>query len=300
MDVSELMENLNAARTISTTNLPSQVIYQAESNSKTCEECLAHDGRKFDLDAEDLPQLPIHPNCRCKYIADDPSQRDVTSELEHYRIAENLQKLHEASDELANDLADQILKARNENDTLREQKLFLLFNGRYFVSSNGKLLLDAVSGRTTGTKSTIDTATVYGMVTETATREFNYSHEQQGKKNIGGLPVGLYYILSEEERSAFTSPFSHVVKSAGWGDYSWSLHPVDGYDMRGRGSFFVHGGREYGSAGCIDLQKNDGVFRKYFLSTKLSSLYVYVSYSEENVEIAEKKIRVYPIMPISY
>lgn len=106
----------------------------------------------------------------------------------------------------------------------------------------------------------------------------------------------MYYILSQEERTAFTSPYSHIVKTKGWGDYSWSLHPVDGYDMRGRGNFFIHGGDDFGSAGCIDLQKNDGVFQKYFSSTKFSSIYVYVNYSEENVEIAEKKMRGYPIM----
>lgn len=164
MDIETLMQGLNTIPTISTTSLPSKVIYISENNSNTCEECLRYNGKVFDINATDLPQLPIHPNCRCKYVADDSRGRDVTSEVEHHLIVNNLQKLHDTSEELAYDLANQIVKARNENAKLREQKIFLFFNGRYFMSSDGKLLLDAVSGKATDEKSTIDTVTTYGFV----------------------------------------------------------------------------------------------------------------------------------------
>jgi len=41
---------------------------------------------------------------------------------------------------------------------LREQKLFLLYNGRYLMSSDGKLLLDAVSGEAVSEKVTVNQA----------------------------------------------------------------------------------------------------------------------------------------------
>ena len=31
----------------------------------TCEECLSHDQEVYAAGDPDMPQLPIHPNCRC-------------------------------------------------------------------------------------------------------------------------------------------------------------------------------------------------------------------------------------------
>jgi hypothetical protein len=37
-----------------------------EDDEKICEDCLALDGKTFDIDK--APTLPIHPNCRCCYV----------------------------------------------------------------------------------------------------------------------------------------------------------------------------------------------------------------------------------------
>lgn len=42
-----------------------------------------------------------------------------------------------------------------------------------------------------------------------------------------------------------------------WGDYRVPLHPNDGANTFGRDGFFMHGGDDPGSAGCIDVGPND-------------------------------------------
>jgi hypothetical protein len=35
----------------------------------SCDACVALDGQVYDADDEDLPVLPIHPNCECELVA---------------------------------------------------------------------------------------------------------------------------------------------------------------------------------------------------------------------------------------
>ena len=47
-------------------------------------------------------------------------------------------------------------------------------------------------------------------------------------------------------------------------------------------------------------QKNDAAFEKYFTTTELTSIYVYVNYEGERIKIQEEKYRTYITMPYSY
>ena len=91
--------------------------------------------------------MPIHPHCRCKYVLPAAPYEDVSEDVERHRIVKNLESTSDLDEKKAKTLAEQIIDARRKNPKLREQKLFLLFNGRYLMSSDGKLLLDAVSGQ---------------------------------------------------------------------------------------------------------------------------------------------------------
>ena len=269
-----------------------KIQYVADNDKHTCQECSDNDGNIFDIDDDDLPQLPIHPSCRCKYVSITAPNKDVSEDVERYRIVKNLKETWGLEEKSAKSLAQQVIDARHENSKLREQRLFLLFNGRYLMSSNGKLLLDAVSGQPVSEKTTVNRKTMFGG-NETVEREFDYSYSRQGIRNKGGIPVGLYHIKAKEERSAKTSPWTHIVKSSGWGNYAWTLHPDEDTDIRQRDGFFIHGGLDFGSAGCIDLQEGDTNFQKYFVSTRLSSIYVYVKYDKERVTIREQRPKVY-------
>ena len=43
------------------------VKFISDKGPTSCEECLKHHGEIFQTDDPDRPELPIHPNCRCKY-----------------------------------------------------------------------------------------------------------------------------------------------------------------------------------------------------------------------------------------
>ena len=296
MDISAIVDEIRRTGNGNPPDLTEKIRYVADNGKNTCRECAENDGKTFDIDDPDLPQLPIHPHCRCKYVSATVPQLDVTAEVERYRIVENLKNAHELEEGKANSLAEQIIDARRENSKLREQKLFLLFNGRYLMSSDGKLLLDAVSGEAVSEKAAVNQA-VPGLISETIERKFDYSYARQGIPKKGGIPTGLYHIEAKEERSAATSPWSHIGKSNGWGRYAWTMHPDANNNMRDRKNFFLHGGSDFGSGGCIDLQKNDDIFQKYFTSTKLSGIYIYVNYDNEFATIQENKDRYYPIRP---
>ena len=275
-----------------------KVLYVSDNGENTCQDCLDNDGRIFDIDDPELPQLPIHPHCRCKYVSVAEPYEDISEDVERYRIVKNLEAASDLDEEKAKSLAEQIINARRENPKLREQRLFLLFNGRYLMSSDGKLLLDAVSGQAVSENATVNKVTFWGVVHRTIEREFDYSYSRQGIKNEGGIPWGLYHIEAKEERSAKTSPWSHGVRTSPWGDYSWTLHPDEDTDVRKRTGFFIHGGAEFNTRGCIDLQRGDTKFQKYFASTGLASIYVYVKYDRERVKIKEKRETIdYPLYP---
>ena len=296
MDILAIMDEIESAGNGDFEDLPGKVLYVADNGKNTCRECLENDGEIFDIDDPDLPQLPIHPNCRCKYVSASEPQNDVSEDVERYRIVKALKEDRGIEEEESISLAQQIIDARRENSKLREQKLFLLFNGRHLMSSDGKLLLDAISGHFVSEKEFIDKTTEWGMVYKTIEREFDYSYARQGEENKGGIPQGLYYIWAAEERSVKTSPWSHGVRTSPWGDYSWTLHPDEDTDVRKRTGLFIHGGLEFNTRGCIDLQRGVGKFRDYFVSTERSYIYVYVKYESERVKIREKtEILKYPV-----
>jgi RHS repeat-associated protein len=71
----------------------------------------------------------------------------------------------------------------------------------------------------------------------------------------GPIPEGTY-LLDPNEISE-----GGLLRSllGDWGQYRSPLHPDIGTDTFGRDGFFLHGGRDPGSAGCIDVGRNDSL-----------------------------------------
>lgn len=129
-------------------------------------------------------------------------------------------------------------------------------------------------GRIVGTRAT------YGY-------EFNYSKERQKIKNVGPIPEGTYYILANEKRTKWNSVRTHILRHPWWGDYGWSLHPEPRTETYGRRGFFIHGGSEWGSAGCIDLTNGDSVLSAFLDGLCDCYIPVIVEYAVEKNTIFE-------------
>lgn len=145
----------------------------------------------------------------------------------------------------------------------------MTFDGQ--ILSGGGFKEVAVSGRVSSCRANRTVIRTEGVYLETI-MTFDYTKQRQKKRSEGPLPEGDFYFCSNHEDSAdgTNNPSGqgssrhkwwHPAKG-GWGDYSWPLTPMPGTDTSDedgnpRGGFFVHGGREPGSAGCIDLMDND-------------------------------------------
>jgi hypothetical protein len=297
MGVDQVMQMLNGKTEIKL------VKFISDKGPNSCKECLKHHGEIFRLDDPNKPELPIHPNCRCKYEPIDTSNKNTAMLIGHRQIIENIVQNSDVAKNDAIEIAVQIMNARSANSKIKDQPVFLLFNGSKLVSSDGKLVLKAVSGVPVSKKTEFNKASTLGTVRQTTFKTFDYSIKRQGEENKGGLPQGLYSIECQESGSLLNGNLKkHGFGVNAWGNYHWRLLPDKNTDMRGRKplSFTIHGGSDAQSAGCIDLTSQDTVFRKYLQSTGLTRIYVFVQYEQENVIIEEEKIISAPLMPFVY
>ena len=46
---------------------PKLVRFVSDKGKNSCRECLKHHNQIFAEDDKNKPEIPIHPNCRCKY-----------------------------------------------------------------------------------------------------------------------------------------------------------------------------------------------------------------------------------------
>jgi len=88
--------------------------------------------------------------------------------------------------------------------------------------------------------------------------------EMESEKNIGPIPRGEYEIHSEDVsnpgrfkdwiRNIKMPKFLSWIRFSGdWGDWRVRIIPREGTNTFGRKDFFLHGGEEPGSRGCIDI-----------------------------------------------
>lgn len=89
--------------------------------------------------------------------------------------------------------------------------------------------------------------------------KFDDSRERQTKQDQGPIPDGRYWVTPSEIWTRHLLSWVRAPRSA-WGDYRLSIHPYPMTKTHGRGGFFIHGGDEPGSGGCIDLTGKIGQF----------------------------------------
>jgi type VI secretion system (T6SS) effector TldE1-like protein len=82
---------------------------------------------------------------------------------------------------------------------------------------------------------------------------FYYAKEQQRKADVGPIPEGDYWIRPDQ-----VAPVGFARDS--WGNYRITIHYFPKTETFGRGGFFIHGGKTFGSRGCIDLAQYMDMF----------------------------------------
>lgn len=116
----------------------------------------------------------------------------------------------------------------------------LHFNGRgLFASGPSPFYFEAVSGKRNG-------------------QGFDYSRARQTIPNEGPIPAGRYWIQPSELQENAWYRFANATSA--WGNFWITIHPYPSTQTHGRGGFFIHGGAQPGSAGCIDLASNMDAF----------------------------------------
>jgi type VI secretion system (T6SS) effector TldE1-like protein len=128
--------------------------------------------------------------------------------------------------------------------------------------------------------------------------KFDYSIENQKKRNEGPIPEGLYSInknkiqkIGEQSKlKQFLNEFglgSFPGGISSWGINRWWINAESDTETFGRGGFSLHGGAIWGSRGCIDLCKNLGDFTKMFLdiNQNQSKTYLKVNYDNNVIRI---------------
>jgi RHS repeat-associated protein len=93
---------------------------------------------------------------------------------------------------------------------------------------------------------------------------FDYSVKRQKEKSTGPLPSGKYTFDCANliDFGTFGWVRRQKYPSTAWGDYAVRLEADEGTETYGRSGFHIHGGDDFGSAGCIDLTCGDKSFFK--------------------------------------
>lgn len=84
------------------------VKFISDKGPNSCEECLKHHGEIFQADDPDKPELPIHPNCRCKY--------ELMTQAEVISYQDDLQKIKTQLINYGNQIAAQATQLLAECD----------------------------------------------------------------------------------------------------------------------------------------------------------------------------------------
>ena len=115
----------------------------------------------------------------------------------------------------------------------------------------------------------------------------------QARKDYGPIPEGTYWLYPEEVQDATLNPFlwnrlEYYPPSSSWGSHRVPLHPDEKTDLKGRSSgFFLHGGAEFGSKGCIDVAQQDEVIDRLVRQRGCSKIKVIVKYRDKNIRVPE-------------
>ncbi len=204
-------------------------VWHSEISETSCKECAELDGKVFYKENE-IPECPVHPNCKCWVEEIDKNNNKNT------KYKGSLMK-----DKIKNYTFSQPI------DTNKGQ--FAIFNGKNLsIYQNDKKI--ASWGGVSGRKNL-------------------QNPEYQNLKSKGPIPEGVYIGRKTDYQERKDSGFFRRYYNWQGGENSWGksrlwLEPALETNTYGRNGFSIHGGKDPGSAGCIDLTSQMKNFSKWF------------------------------------
>lgn len=218
--------------------------WHSEDGDNTCSACASRDGEIYESE-DDIPEIPVHPNCRCSITEDVISPDGRTLSSKSYKPKTPTVVAPNTAEKSPNTQAE---KATFEKPVNTKQGYYAVFDGKKFtlyVDNKPVMSWDAVSGRS------------------------GYqSPEYQDQKSTGPIPEGTY--VARQEKLQFMSATDWLVgwttkvtdrgawpgSSMSWGSSRVWLEPAKETNTYGRSGFSIHGGWTPESAGCIDMTSN--------------------------------------------
>ena len=222
-------------------------IWHSDSGDGTCDECSENNGTVFE-NKEDVPDCPVHPNCRCwvEEVELNEAGKKIGSKV--YKGQKPEIKPEAQTDK-------ETEKPTFEKPVNVKPGQYAVFDGKKFtLYEKDKPIIswDAVSG-----------AKGY------------QSPEYQSVKDKGTIPEGTYVARQSELQFYKDITWDNRLRSAvgfgtwrggtdSWGESRVWLEPSKETNTYDRSGFSVHGGAEPGSAGCIDLTHHIDEFTQWF------------------------------------
>ena len=136
VEIEEIVEYINFITP------PRLLRFVSEKGENSCDECQKYHGLIFEENAKDIPQIPIHPNCRCKY--EYVSKNDLVSIRKNIENISTLldnwaEQIRSQGEQLSRDVDNIVLGIKN---TKKEIELNVLITSlQYAITAAEKIKL---------------------------------------------------------------------------------------------------------------------------------------------------------------
>lgn len=103
-------------------------IWHSEDDERICDDCASHDGEVFE-DKDDIPDVPVHPNCRCwvEEVKLDDNGRPISSKVYKGQKPENKTDTNEVKDMKMSESGIKWLKGK-EDKVLDKQGNHIIYD----------------------------------------------------------------------------------------------------------------------------------------------------------------------------
>ena len=110
MEIEEIVEYINFITP------PRLLRFVSEKGENSCYECQKYHGMIFEENAKNIPQIPIHPNCRCKYeyvskndlVPIQKNIENISTQLDNWA-----KQIHSRGEQLLRDVDNIVLGIKN-------------------------------------------------------------------------------------------------------------------------------------------------------------------------------------------